>query len=321
MVRRSASRTPYTDLAVETFDPQRAPDGIRVSSDQRDGIRITRVHVLDERGRAQVGRPPGTYVTIEAPDLFTRGPDRQEQAAAVVAEELTRLLRLEPDDPVFVVGLGNWNATPDALGPRVVDRLLITRHLQDYVPEDLRGKLRPVSALAPGVLGITGIETSEIIRGIVDRVQPKTVIAIDALAARGLDRILTTIQIADTGIHPGSGVGNHRAGITQETLGVPVVAIGVPTVVHAVTIATQTVDLLTERLRDRESIYKVLAGMSAEEERALIDEVLGPTVGDLMVTPKEIDVFIKQAADLLAASLNHALHPGITSTDLAEALR
>lgn len=321
MDHRSATRNPYTDLAVESFNPQRAPEGVRVSSDRRDGVSITRVHVLDEQGQAQVGRPPGNYVTVEAPDLFKRNPDFQEQVATAVADELLRVLRLEPEDHVFVVGLGNWNATPDALGPRVVDRLLVTRHLRDYVPEDIRGRLRPVSALAPGVLGITGIETSEIIRGIVDRVKPKAVIAIDALAARGLDRILTTIQIADTGIHPGSGVGNHRIGITPETLGVPVVAIGVPTVVHAVTIATQTVDLLAERLRDRESIYQVLAGMSAEEERALIDEVLGPTVGDLMVTPKEIDVFIKQAADLLAASLNHALHPGIRSADLADALR
>src|SRR5690606_32007024 len=238
-----------------------------------------------EQGQAQVGRPPGNYVTVEAPDLFKRNPDFQEQVATAVADELLRVLRLEPEDHVFVVGLGNWNATPDALGPRVVDRLLVTRHLRDYVPEDIRGRLRPVSALAPGVLGITGIETSEIIRGIVDRVKPKAVIAIDALAARGLDRILTTVQIADTGIHPGSGVGNHRAGITRETVGVPVIAIGVPTVVHAVTIATQTVDLLAERLRHRESIYKVLSGMSADEERALIDEVLGPTVGDLMVTP------------------------------------
>ncbi|HEX6989953.1 MAG TPA: GPR endopeptidase, partial [Bacillota bacterium] len=163
--------------------------------------------------------------------------------------------------------------------------------------------------------------TSEIIRGIVDRLQPKAVIAVDALAARGLDRILTTVQISDTGIHPGSGVGNHRVGITADTLGVPVVAIGVPTVVHAVTIASQTVDLLIERLRDRESAYPGLAGMSSVDERELIDEVLGPAFGQLMVTPKEIDVFIEQTAELLAAGLNHALHPGIASSDLADALR
>lgn len=322
---RQPDYSPQTDLAIESFDAQVSPPGINIATEQSPGITVTRVQVLDETGAQQVGKPPGNYVTIEAPGLLDRSRDLQEKVAAALAQDLSRLLNLPPDAHVFVVGLGNWRATPDALGPQVMERLLVTRHLEQFVPADVKGRLRPVSALAPGVLGITGIETGEIIRGIVARIQPDAIIAVDALAARGLGRMLTTVQIADTGIHPGSGVGNHRAGITNETMGVPVIAIGVPTVVQAATIAHHVVDVLLQHVRElngqQNQAYSLLRDMEDSVRRAMVEQVLTTSVGPLMVTPKEIDVHIEQMADVVAAGINQALHPGVETTDLADALR
>lgn len=302
------SDSPRTDLALELVGGRSHIPGVHMETHRLDGVTLTRIRVLDATGAQQVGKPPGRYITLEAPGLRQRSRRLQDQVAQVLAQELRSLLPVREDATVFVVGPGNWRATPDALGPRVVERLLVTRHLWDQVPADLRGRLRPVCALAPGVLGITGIETGEIIRGVVDRLRPEAVIAVDALAARSVDRILTTIQIADTGIHPGSGVGNRRLAITRETLGVPTIAVGIPTVVHAFTIAYDTVDILVQKLAQTHRFYQLISGMSGEEKQALIAEVLSPAVGDLMVTPKEIDVFIDELAGVLAQGINRALH-------------
>jgi len=312
-----------TDLALEATDILRGQvggeiPGVQVNEEKRDGITITRVRVLDERGERAIGKVKGTYVTIEAPDLRKRNRELQEQVARVIGRELQGMLPPGIDYLALVVGLGNWKATPDALGPRVVNNILVTRHLQDYVPQDLKGGLRPVAAIAPGVLGTTGIETGEVIRGVVDRIRPGAVVAIDALAARSVKRIMTTIQIADSGIHPGSGVGTKRTGITRETLGVPVIAIGVPTVVHAITIASDTLDLLVNQLRGSNQLYQILQQMGSQDQRSLIEEVLSPEVGDLMVTPKEVDTLIDDTSHLLAGGINAALQPNI---ELEEAFR
>jgi spore protease len=291
------------------------PRGVRIEEEHEDGVELSRVHILTAEGERLVGKPRGTYVTLDAPDLRRRNTQVQERVARLLARELGALLHLTDDSKVFVVGLGNWNATPDALGPKVVSELLVTRHLSAQVPEDLRGQMRSVAALAPGVLGLTGIETGEIIRGIVDRIRPDVVIAVDALATRSTERILRTIQIADTGIHPGSGVGNHRAGVSRETLGVPVVAVGVPTVVHAATIAADTLELLAEHFRD-DPAYAGLRRLAAEDKRRLIAEALAPAIGDLMVTPKEIDVLIDDMAKVIAAGINAAVHPKVAAQEL-----
>ena len=310
------ARQARTDLAIETLDdkPRHRPRGVDVQEERDGRIAISRVHITSVEGERLIGKPRGWYVTIDAPDLRQRNSEVQEQVARRLAGEIARLLPLKPDAKVFVVGLGNWHATPDALGPKVVAALLVTRHLADQVPEDLRGQLRSVAALAPGVLGITGIETGEIIRGIVDSIRPDAVVVVDALASRSIERILRTIQLSDTGIQPGSGVGNHRAGIDQEALGIPVLAIGVPTVVHAATIAADTIDLLARKVEDPDAA-RALQSMGRSDRRQMIAEVLHQAVGELMVTPKEIDLLIEDMAKVVAAGVDAALHPQVAAQD------
>jgi len=204
----------------------------------------------------------------------------------------------------LIVGLGNWNATPDALGPKVVSKCLVTRHLFKYAPQELQGGMRPVSALAPGVLGITGIETAEVIKGVVEKVQPEVIIAIDSLAARSVDRIATTIQLADTGINPGSGIGNKRIGINEETMGVKVIAIGIPTVSHAAVIAQDAIEK-----------YIQSTGASPGDTTTVINNILQPFGGNLTVTPKEIDTLIEDTAHIISGGLSIALHPGVSPED------
>ena len=314
-----------TDLALEAHSALRGEanvevPGVRVDEERVGEATVTRVVIMTREAERLMGKMAGRYVTIEAPGLRRRNRDLQEEISEVLSRELIRMTGLAPQQEVLVVGLGNWNATPDALGPRVIGNLLVTRHLGNYVPMELKGQLRPVAAMAPGVLGLTGIETGEIIKGVVDRIRPDAVICVDALAARSLDRIATTIQIADTGINPGSGVGNRRAGITEQSLGIPVFAIGVPTVVHASTIANDTLELLVDQLRGRNQFYEMISQMDGQDKRALIDEVLSPSVGDLVVTPKEIDVLITDMARVIAGGINSALHPGIGPEEITRYL-
>lgn len=307
-----------TDLALEAHQAVAGTEGlpgVRVREERLGDVAVSRVNVLTEEAGARMGKPPGRYVTIEARGLRQRNIALQEQVARTLAKELEVLLPPGDDVEVLVVGLGNWQATPDAIGPKVVEDLLVTRHLPDYVPADLRGGLRSLAAVAPGVLGITGIETVEIVEGIVSRVKPDVVVAVDALASRSIERILTTIQIADTGINPGSGVGNHRKGINERTLGVPVVAIGVPTVVHAVTVAHDTIELLIRHLRARHPFYSYLDRLDRGDKLRLIQEALTPYVGDLMVTPKEIDMLVEDLSHLIASGINAAVHPRVRERD------
>ncbi len=305
-----------TDLALEAREflqvsGAREVPGVGVEEEQVGPVKVTRVHILTAEAERLMGKSRGRYITVECRALRERSREVEEQVSSVVARELRRLLDWSQHPSVFVVGLGNWNATPDALGPRVVDNLLITRHLHTYAPSELAGGLRSVCALAPGVLGLTGIETWEIIKGVADKIRPHVVVAADALAARNLDRVMTTVQLADTGIHPGSGVGNRRVGITQATMGIPVIAVGVPSVVHAVTVAQDTISLLLDQLRQHASLLQIVSQMEEVEKQELIKEVLHPYVGDLMVTPKEVDVQIDQMARVVADGLNMAFHEAI----------
>jgi spore protease len=310
----------HTDMALEARDLVRGRaggevPGVRVDEEAADGVRITRVTVETAAAATLMGKPQGRYVTCDVPAFKDRDAGLRQRATDRLASELAPLVNDaaadQRDRHVLVVGLGNWNATPDALGPRVVDRVLVTRHLSDLVPADLRRRMRMVSAVAPGVLGTTGIETVDIIRGIVRETAPDVVVAVDALAARSLERLVASIQLADTGIHPGSGVGNRRHGITRESIGVPVVAVGVPTVVAATGIVLEAVQLLVDQLRGEAALYRVIEEMEAGEQRQLIEDVVAPRMGELMVTPKEIDVLVNDMADVVAEALNRALQPDL----------
>ena len=294
--------------------------GVEVENDGTDEIKITRVKVTSPTGEASIGKPIGNYITIEVPGLKDNDQELYENSCKALAKELVKITNLGEKSTILIVGLGNWNVTPDALGPRVVSSVMVTRHLLQYVPEQVDKGVRPVCAVAPGVLGITGIETGEVVKGIVEKVKPDLIIAIDALASRKMDRVSTTIQISDTGISPGSGVGNKRMELSKETLGVPVIAIGVPTVVDAATIANDTIDLVIDSMINQSTkgsdFYEMLNGIDRDEKYELIQEVLKPYIGNLIVTPKEIDEIIERIAKVVANGLNIALHQGITLNDV-----
>jgi len=315
-----------TDLAIEArefFNKQENRGdipGVEVDVDKKEDVTVTRVKVVEEVGARMIGKPKGNYITIEVPKLRDNDKELHDEVGRILAGEMGRIVKLDDQSVILVVGLGNWNVTPDALGPRVVEHLLITRHIKEYVPEQIDEGVRSVCAVAPGVLGITGIETSEIIRGIVDRIKPDLVVAIDALASRKMERVSTTIQLADTGINPGSGVGNNRKELSRESMGVPVVAIGVPTVVDAATMAGDTIDMVIDSLINESpkngEFYNMLKDMDRSEKYKLINEVIFPYVGNLMVTPKEIDRLIDDIAIIIANGLNLALHPSIGPEDM-----
>ncbi len=323
-------------------------EGVIIKEKEEEDIKISFVEVTKE-GAAAIGKKEGRYLTMEAVGIRQQDTVMQQKVAKIFAEEFSQFLKqlgIRDDASCLVVGLGNWNVTPDALGPQVCENLLVTRHLYQLQPESVEEGYRPVSAIAPGVMGLTGIETSDIIFGIVEKTKPDFVIAIDALASRSIERVNSTIQISDTGIHPGSGVGNKRKEISKETLGIPVVAIGVPTVVDAVSITSDTIDFilkhfgkelkegdrpsralapagmtfgkrkkLTEEDLPEEEHRKTFLGMIGtlpeDEKRKLIYEVLSPIGHNLMVTPKEVDVFIEDMANLIANGLNAALHRNV----------
>lgn len=306
--------SPRTDLAVEALAGMR--DVERQREETAEAV-ISRIRIRTEKAAQSIGKLPGLYTTIEAPVLRQRNKEAQQKVAELLAKELAGFIELGENDPVLVVGLGNWQATPDALGPKVVEQLMVTRHLYNMVPPEVRGGLRPVSAIAPGVLGLTGIETGEIVQGIVEKTKPRLVIAIDALASRSTSRLASTIQLSNSGIKPGSGVGNHRFGITKESLGAEVIAVGVPTVVGAVTIASEAMEAVS-RPTPRQLPPGVAPVNFDQQKQAALHQLLSPFMGQLMVTPKEIDVLIEDLAQTLSSGLNAFLHPNL---DLDNVLR
>ena len=313
------------DMALEAHEIIRGEtgqeiSGVRIEREKYEYAEVTSVHVENELAEKTMGKPIGSYVTIDAPEIRRNNREIQKEIATIIANKSTQMARLNENDTVLLVGLGNWNATPDALGPRVIDFSLVTRHIHNYAPEELSNGLRSVCALAPGVLGTTGIETAEIIRGVVEKVKPNLIICIDALASASVERIASSIQIADTGISPGSGIGNKRAGINEETMGVPVIAIGLPTVVHAAVIAHETLNQFFKELQTSPTLYQIYKGLRPEAVQNIINSVLKPYEGALMVTPKEIDDLIKNSAKIIAGGINQAMHPAINPEDFSEYL-
>lgn len=290
-----------TDLALEvreSFDEDNVEvSGVVLEEDyvKDKDIKITRVEIKDEHGSEAMGKPIGTYITIEAPHLQEDDETYHEPLTEEIVKYLKELLGDYSQGDVLIAGLGNRDVTPDALGPKVVDNLFVTRHLiKEYGSEfKERNKMESMSAIAPGVMGQTGMETSEILRGIIEQTKPKYLIAIDALAARSVSRLNTTIQITDTGISPGSGVGNHRNALNEECLGIKVIAIGVPTVVDGATIVNDTL----ERFLDGK-------GFSEEEMYKFMTEVREKMVHNMFVTPKGIDDAVKRISYTISEALN-----------------
>ncbi len=317
-----------TDLAIEAREIYRetavkkeeeAP-GIICETDGDDDIVITRVQITSEEGERALGKKMGRYITLEIPRLKQNDPELQIKATEALCHELRRMIGEDEDRITLVAGLGNSKITPDSLGPKVISSLMVTRHLFSNLPEGVGEGLSPVCALAPGVLGLTGIETGEIIRGVAERVSPQLVIAVDSLASRRMDRVSTTIQIADTGISPGSGVGNRRQTLDEESLGVPVIAVGVPMVVDAATIANdsidQVIDALIEQTDKDKDFYKLLKGIDKDQKHRLISEVLPESVGSMMVTPKEVDFIADRVSKILANGINLCLHRDLTQEEI-----
>ena len=294
-------RVKRTDLAMES----------NIGADWQtrtleNGIERTVVTIEDELAARELGRPKGMYVTLSCPQTMTIDLRTRTALSEALAQELRAMLPGEAET-VLVTGLGNRLVTPDALGPRTVERVLVTRHMDGCLPAAEGEELKSVCAAAPGVLGVTGLETAEVLRGMVEHVKPDAVIAVDALAARSSQRICSTIQIADTGIIPGSGVGNHRSALTKETLGVPVLALGVPMVIYAATIARDAFEMLS------------FDDASPEQDEALdemTNELLAGSMGEMIVTPREVDDVVSDAAGMLACGINRALHPGLSEQDV-----
>ena len=312
-----------TDLALEERERFES-DNVEVSGvileedyDEEQEIRTTRVEIVTENGAKAMGKPVGTYLTIEAPDLALPDDESHMEIAARLCSHIsgliTKIRRKEAEEDkdlsVLVVGLGNRDVTPDALGPYVADHLCVTRHIVKEYGKYAMGmeQANLISAIVPGVMGQTGMESAEIVRGIVGETHPDLVIAVDALAARNSRRLNRTVQIADTGISPGSGVGNHRAGMTEESLGVPVIAIGVPTVVDAATIANDTMENLMYTLEHSQSLNCVgeaLRSCSTGEKREFIKDLVAPHLNGMFVTPKDVDEMVHHISHTIAEALN-----------------
>ncbi|MEL7622910.1 MAG: GPR endopeptidase [Clostridiales bacterium] len=279
------------------------------------GCRST-IKVLDDQGAQAMGKPIGTYITIEAPTILDSDRSDHEPVVEALVKALKEILPDKEQYTILVAGLGNARSTPDALGPMVTSRLVATRYLFTLNDPAMTEGLRSVSIITPGVTGVTGVETAEILEGLISQMQPDCLICIDALAAGELSRLHNTIQLSDTGIHPGSGIGNMRKRINKETVGIPVLAIGVPTVVQAGIIANKALTILTDRLEhtgDKSSMPLLITQKQREE---VINEILQPFGGSLMVTPKEIDEQVDHTAQIIAKAITLAVHPGLEPEDL-----
>lgn len=314
-----------TDLALETrerfvSDHVEIP-GVSVEEtyDEEREIRTTRVVVETENGAKMMGKPVGTYLTIEAPNMAVPDEDYHREISKKLAEDIKELIPERKEEvSVLVVGLGNREVTPDALGPYVADHLHVTRHIVKEYGKYAMGKdqVYLVSAVVPGVTGQTGMETLEIVKGVVEETEPDFVVAIDALAARNSKRLNRTIQITDTGICPGSGVGNHRLALNSETLGVKVIGIGVPTVVDAVTIVNDTMENFIVALESSEllkSVGETLRSYNKAEKQELIRELIAPHLNGMYMTPKNIDDTIKRVSFTISEALNILFSEGTAS--------
>lgn len=285
-----------TDLAVEAIENHKtaaALPHVRQSDRTLEGFAVHEVRILSEDAAREIGKPQGRYLTLELDALIRREEDAFPRACKALSTLLRELLPHPNDGPVLIAGLGNRMITPDAIGPQTADHVIATRHLIAQSPA-IFADWRPVSALAPGVLGQTGVETGEVICGVLDRVRPAAVIAVDALAAGRLSRLLRTVQLADTGITPGAGVGNARAALNKETLGVPVIAVGVPTVVDGATLAHE------------------ISSQLGQPDCEALDDLSQP----VMITTRDIDREVADISRMIGYAVNMALHPHLSVADI-----
>ncbi len=302
------------DLAIEAHDllrgaTQREVEGVKEEITKGEFIKTTTITILNEQGAQSLGRPIGSYITIESPPLKINDPyvkaeivEAMEKAMQILTSGL-----LNPPDSVLLVGLGNWRATADSLGPKFIEYSPITRHYHQHAPDALVEGMRPTSGIAPGVLGITGLETFEVIKGVVEKVKPALLVVVDSLAATNVERIGTTIQMSNTGIQPGGGIGNQRQALTIDGLGVPVIAVGCPTIVNAAIIADQAIRSFCSH-----------SGSMFDNNQSLeaVKEILSFFGGGLAVTPKEIDDIIENSSRIIALGIGKSLFPGISEEQL-----
>lgn len=306
-----------TDLALETQEKMQEDHvelkGVRFKEERIDkNLTISTVVIETENGAKTMGKPKGTYITIEAGNMDEEDEDYHREISVQLAKVIRQLLRVKKEElSVLVVGLGNREVTPDALGPRVVDNLFVTRHIINEYGKYAFGKdeVNRISSIVPGVMAQTGMESVEIVKGIIGETKPDLVVAVDALAARSTKRLNRTIQVTDTGINPGSGVGNHRHGLNEKSLGVPVISIGIPTVVDAATIVNDTMYNLVNAMTQSpafETLGNSLEELNDAEKYELIRELLSPNLNTMFVTPKDIDESVKRLSFTISEGLNIA---------------
>lgn len=303
-----------TDLAMEACEllsKEETYEGIETEMKRTDGIEITTVRITNDNAAEAVGKPKGTYISIEADKMKGADADFRQKVIEITADMLKTVLNSDREKNILVAGLGNRYITPDSLGPKVVAKILVTRHIRDTLSDKIDDSVASVAAIAPGVMGITGIETAEILKGIIERIKPDAVIAIDALAARRTSRINSVIQIADSGISPGSGVGNKRMLLNEESL-------GVPTVVSAATLVNDSMERILSAMAEasKEKLFYNTLNNLGDEREALIAELLEPYAENMFVTPKEVDEVIERLAEIISNAINIAVHPALTKEDI-----
>lgn len=316
---------PRTDLASEAREIHREQSqeeilGVSIDKQEIGDVLITRVEVINDDGADAIGKPKGKYITLESSGLRKADADFKDEMSKLLAKELKAVVPERENMKVLVVGLGNRDITPDSLGPKVVSKVFVTRHLFKFYNKKEDIDVIEMSAVSPGVMGTTGLEISEVVKGIVDHSKPDIVIAVDALASRKVERINSTIQISTSGIKPGSGIGNERKALDESNLGVPVIAIGVPTVVDAATLTNDTIELVINAFSKHTKVgsqfYNMLKELKKEEKYELIKEVLEPYSANIIVTPKGVDEIIVNLSQIIANGINIALHPGIDLKDV-----
>ncbi|MDR0880235.1 MAG: GPR endopeptidase [Clostridioides sp.] len=309
-----------TDLALEArevceegIQGSRIP-GVEIENNEQKNCKITTVEIKTDEGSEIMGKGIGRYITLESNLMKYDDDESREEMIDFLKDELVKVFGPEKNKKTLVIGLGNWNITSDALGPKTVEKTLVTRHIFKNYNKDYDDDFTEVAGMSPGVMGITGIETSEIVKSIVDNIKPDRVVAIDALASRKMERVNSTIQISTAGIAPGAGVGNARKALNKDYLGVDVVAIGVPTVVDAATLTIDVLDLaidnLIEQSQGNDGFYQMLKSLKEDEKYNLIRESLDPYDKNLIVTPKDIDETIENLSIIISEGLNRSLHPG-----------
>ena len=303
-----------TDLALERRDIYRKANnledeipGIKYNVENIGKTKITRVEITSKEGEEALNKKIGNYITIDVNKINNLLEEENQKIVELLSNEIEKIVdkHIGKSEDILVVGLGNLYSTPDSLGSKVVKKIEITRHIKKYMPQYIDKNARAISAVAPGVLGMTGIETWEFLKGIVDNVKPKLILAIDSLCSRSVNRISKSIQLSDTGIVPGGGVGNARIELTKESLGIPVIALGIPTCVDVATITEDGLNLWIDKLEEKENIdTKILEENNNYES---IKEALLPSDLNFIVTPKEIDELKENMTEIVSAGINNAI--------------